>query len=58
MKLHWYEYRLRGCSPGCQPQGFKDVNHNYGKWGAVAYDRELTAEEVKDYELNKIEGDE
>lgn len=55
MKKYWYEYRLRGFSLGCQPKDFVDVDNAHGKWGAVAYNRELTDEEVNEYELNKIE---
>ncbi|HHB2481370.1 TPA: hypothetical protein ACORDH_002821 [Bacillus cereus] len=51
---YWYEYRLRGCSLGAQPKGFIEVNHEHGKWGAVAYDRPLTQKELIDYELNDM----
>ncbi|WP_462419992.1 defense against restriction DarA-related protein [Salinicoccus sp. Marseille-QA3877] len=54
MKLHWYELTLRGISPGCQPDGFKDKDFNYGKYGAVAYDRQLRDEEVSKYEMKEI----
>ncbi|WP_235190051.1 hypothetical protein [Bacillus gaemokensis] len=53
--MYWYEYRLRGFSLGCQPKDFVDVNHEHGRFGAVAYNRELTDEEVERYELTKIE---
>lgn len=53
--MYWYEYRLRGFSLGCQPRDFVDVNHEHGKWGAVAYSRELTDEEVDRYELTRID---
>ncbi|HFK1435042.1 TPA: hypothetical protein ACGXNJ_005196 [Bacillus cereus] len=52
---YWYEYRLRGCSLGAQPKDFVDVNHEHGKFGAVAYNRALTNEEVENYELIKID---
>lgn len=48
---HWYEYRLRGFSPGCQPAGWVEVDHGRGKWGAIAYSRALTAQEIAEYEL-------
>ncbi len=51
MKKYWYELIYRGISPGCQPKGFIDVNHNKGKWGIVAYNRELTQKEITEYEL-------
>lgn len=54
MELHWYEYRLRGFSPGCQPTGWVDVDHNRGKWGAIAYNRELTDKEIDAYELRQL----
>ncbi|HAX17358.1 MAG TPA: hypothetical protein DCY00_02015 [Actinobacteria bacterium] len=49
--IYWYEYLYRGFSLGCQPKGFIDVNHMKGRFGIIAYDRELTAQEIKDYEL-------
>ena len=58
MKLYWYTYRLRGFSIGCQPKDFKQIDYNYkGKFEAVAYDRELTDEEISEYELIKIRGE-
>lgn len=56
MDKYWYEYRLRGFSMGCQPKGSIDQDPDYGKWGAVAYDRLLTDDEIEEYELNYIEG--
>lgn len=53
-KLFWYEYRLRGFSLGCQPDGFMEHDDSIGKHGAVAYDRELTEKEISDYELNPM----
>lgn len=53
-KTHWYAYRLRGFSLGCQPKGFVDKDESYGKFGAVAYNRKLTKEEVSAYELTEI----
>lgn len=55
-KTYWYAYRLRGFSLGCQPKGFVDTDHAYGKFGAVAYNHKLTKEEVSDYELTEITG--
>jgi hypothetical protein len=52
---HWYELRLRGISPGCQPNGFVDVDHTKGRWGIVAYDRQLTDEELEQYEMDLYE---
>ncbi|MBK1611691.1 hypothetical protein JCR31_28015 [Bacillus cereus] len=53
--MHWYEFRLRGLSLGAQPKDFVDVNHEHGRFGAVAYNRELTEEEIERYELTKID---
>lgn len=52
---YWYAYTLRGCSLGCQPRGFIETDATHGRFGAVAYDRELTGEEVSRYELQELE---
>jgi type IV secretory pathway VirD2 relaxase len=49
--IYWYEYRLRGFSPGCQPKGHIRVDHSKGRHGIIAYDRQLTDTEVDEYEL-------
>lgn len=54
MKLYWYALTLRGISPGCQPEGFVDKDFHYGNYGAIAYDRKLSEEEVQEYELKEI----
>lgn len=55
---HWYELLYRGISPGCQPRDFVDKDHNKGKWGIVAYDRELTDKELSMYEMKPyVEGE-
>lgn len=54
MKKYWYKYRLRGFSLGCQPKDFVEVDHEHGKWGAVAYNRPLTDKEISDHELNDM----
>lgn len=41
----------RPVSIGCQPRGFVDINDNHGKWGIVAYNRELTQKELDEYEM-------
>lgn len=51
MEKYWYGYTLRGCSPGCQPRDFVDTDESFGKFGAVAYNRELTEQELDNYEL-------
>lgn len=50
-KLFWYEYRLRGLSPGCQPNDFIKVDHSKGRFGIIAYNRPLTQKELNEYEL-------
>lgn len=50
-----YGMRLRGFSPGCQPlQGLIEAEYDYsGKYYAIlTYIRELTDQEVRDYELD------
>ncbi|WP_236583364.1 MULTISPECIES: hypothetical protein [Bacillus amyloliquefaciens group] len=54
--LYWYEYRLRGFSLGCQPGGHIKVDHNRGRFGAVAYSKPLTEQQLRDYELLPISG--
>lgn len=54
-KLHWYAYRLRGFSLGCQPNGFvKHDPEKGGNFGAIAYDRKLSAQEISDFELQPM----
>ncbi|MGG3987480.1 Rho termination factor N-terminal domain-containing protein [Bacillus smithii] len=50
-KLYWYQYRLRGLSPGCQPDDFIKVDHSKGRFGIIAYNRPLTQKELNEYEL-------
>lgn len=56
-----YGMRLRGFSPGCQPmKGLVGTMEGIGRYHCVLiYNRELTDEEVRDYELDRIpeEGD-
>lgn len=56
-RLYLYGMRLRGFSPGCQPkQGLlwrqDDTTGLY--WDIIVYDRPLTDEELRDYELDEI----
>lgn len=51
--LFWYELLYSGIGPGCQPAGFVQVDHDKGKWGIVAYSRELTATELSNYEMRR-----
>ncbi|WP_124115429.1 hypothetical protein [Paenibacillus xylanexedens] len=50
--LYWYELRLRPVSIGCQPNGFTQTDDTKGRHGIIAYDRPLTIDEVKEYELS------
>lgn len=48
--------RLRGCSIGAQPDGFEIIGNTIEDkyYDLLAYDRVLTDEELKDYELDYI----
>lgn len=55
MYHYFYGMRLRGCAIGCQPKkGFvdrmDDLSGNY--WDIIVYNRELTEDELREYELN------
>ena len=57
MKRYRYGMRLRGFSPGCQPMDGllgreEDTSRKY--WDILVYDRELTEQEVRDYELEEL----
>ena len=57
-KLFKYGMRLRGFSIGCQPmRGLVErVDDPTGRYHDVLiYDRELTEQEVQDYELDRLE---
>lgn len=54
---YYYGMRLRGFSPACQPMnGFVERQDDFtGKyWDILVYDRELTAKECEDYDLDFI----
>lgn len=57
---HRYGMRLRGFGPGCQPmRGLIDGVEASGKyWAMLTYNRKLTPEEIRDYELDELEGGE
>lgn len=52
-----YLYRLRPPGPGCQPKNFIEcqdceINKNNRKyWGYVIYQKELSTNEIDDYDL-------
>lgn len=54
-----YGYRLRPPSPGSQPKDFlrfkTDTSKRDGYWGYVFYDRELTDDEIYNYDLDRLE---
>lgn len=54
--IYWYKFRLRGLSIGCQPKDFVDHDHTIGRFGAVAYNRKLSDQEIDAYELDPMMG--
>ena len=56
IQTYWYGMRLRCFSPGCQPMdGLGSVIEGIRKYhNILIYNRELTDEEVRDYELDRI----
>jgi hypothetical protein len=52
-QLFWYELLFRGISPGCQPKDFIECDHSKGKFGIVAYNRQLTEKELNQYEMKE-----
>lgn len=57
--MRLYGMRLRGFSPGCQPKGVISRHDDLtGKYhDLLVYDRELTEEELRDYELDPLTAD-
>lgn len=58
-KIYKYGMRLRGFSLGCQPKkGFVRVEDGTEKYHNILYyNRKLTEEEIRNYELDLIKGD-
>lgn len=56
MKEYLYGMRLRGYGPGCQPmEGLLREAPGGGRYhDLLIYDRELTEDELRDYELDYI----
>lgn len=55
-----YGMRVRGFSIGCQPMdGFYErLDSNDDRWyDILVYTRELTEQEIRDYQLDKVEED-
>ena len=56
-QVYRYGMRLRGFSMGCQPMRglIERQDDSTGKyWDILVYDRQLTPEEVRDYELDEL----
>lgn len=55
--MYVYGMRLRGFSPGCQPMDGLDavMEGNKKYYNILIYNRELTDEEIRDYELDRLE---
>ena len=43
--------QLRPVSVGCQPKGFVEVIEDEGRRGIIASQRELTAEQLDEYDM-------
>ena len=56
MKEYLYGMRLRGYAPGCQPkEGLVNVYYGNSQYhNLISYNRRLTKEEMKQYELDYI----
>lgn len=54
----WYGMRLRGFSPGAQPlDGLIECMDGEGGYhNILVYNRELSEEEMRDYELDRLGG--
>lgn len=56
---NYYGMKYRSVAPGAQPKGMVDWSEGTGKYYAIiVYDRELTQNEIDDYELDKLTDDE
>ena len=55
--MFYYEMKLRPPSIGCQPKGFKEINHSKGAHGVLGYEWELDATELLEYDLAVWEGE-
>lgn len=57
MSRYYYGMRMRPFGPGCQPAGAElvagfDFKDHY--WSIVAYDRALSSDEERAYELDRL----
>ena len=53
-KQYWYKMK-RPYGPGAQPKGIVQIDDSVDPYGVIAYDRELTKEEINEYELTEYE---
>lgn len=53
--LFWYELKNRPVSIGTQPKGFKEVDHDKGDWGVIAYKEPLSQKDIDEYELKPFD---
>lgn len=58
IKIYWYEMINRPVGIGCQPKGFIATDGSKGNWGIVAYDRELTEDELLEFEMKEFKNKE
>lgn len=55
-KEYRYGMRLRGFSPGAQPNGVIRREDSDEFWDVIVYNKPLTDEEVRHYSLTRLEG--
>lgn len=53
-QLYVYNMKYRPFGLCCQPDGWVAYREDASRWGHIVYDRELTAEECYDYELEFV----
>ena len=54
---YWYEMVQRPPDIGCQPKDMVEINHDIGRHGIVAYERELTERELNTFTMRKWDGE-
>lgn len=60
MTEYKYGMRLRGFAPLCQPkEGFirREDSTSRRYWDILVYDRKLTTDEIRNYELDEMKGE-
>lgn len=54
--MYKYGMRLRPVGIGCQPKGFIEFDESDDRyWNVIYYDRPLSEEEIRNYDLELIE---